>query len=294
MITNIDTILNDIRRKNYWYFGKHSKDFVKMCYAVELINNLPDNATQKDFEKARNTFNNENDIKLDASMFKSLICTKMYGLLDNSHNQYVKCKPTDVFNKIKERTLGNFKNIDLYYDIMEQQIEKVFFINDIFSSKEKNEIFQLYPVFLLSKVLIEIGNIYGDYSVSNIEFDYFIATAKKYEDWVNVLDTIVYYRNNIKNLKDFIKNKLLENNITAPDQRYYSIIKQLNQFEVGDKKLYIKIKPEYVTYVKLRINTFEFFNSIPSKQPGAIPNGAEDFYVYLKFLSQDIGFKMGI
>lgn len=294
MIKNLDDILEDIRHKKYWYFGKHSKDFIKMCYAVDLINGLPPNAKQEDFEQAKDKFNKINEIKLDASMFKSLISTKMYGLLDNSSKQYVKCQPTDVFNKIKEKTEGNFCNTTAYYEMMEQQIEKIFYKNEIFLSKEDKGEFQLYPIFLLYKILLEVGNISGDYKITNIEFDYFVATAKKYEDWRNVVDTIIYHRNNTKNLESIIKNKLKEKNITAPDQRYYSIIKQLKVFDIGDKKSYIKIKPEFTSYIKSKINTFEILNAIPSKYPGAIPNGSDDFHIYLKYLGQDIGFKLDI
>src|SRR5699024_1797172 len=131
-----------------------------------------------------------------ASMFKSIISAKMYGLLDVSHNQYVKCKPTEVFNEIKNRTNGKYEKVELYQDIIEQQIEKIYYITNLFDTEGKEE-FGLYPLFLLYKVLIEIGNIYGEYKINRFEIEYILTTAKSYDEWKDIVDTIVYYRTNV-------------------------------------------------------------------------------------------------
>ncbi|MDI3548087.1 MAG: 5-methylcytosine-specific restriction enzyme [Halanaerobiales bacterium] len=157
MIRKLPDIVQDIKNKKYWYFSNHNKDFAKMCYVVDLLEKMPPDTTQTQLDVIRNDFNRRHsDIQIEAAMFKSMIVSKLYGLLDTSHRSYVKCNPTPVFKTIKDRTSGNYKNTDLYMDIIEQQIEKIFCITPLFGTKGKEDL-QLYPLFLLYKILIEIG-----------------------------------------------------------------------------------------------------------------------------------------
>lgn len=286
MIIDLEKRIKGIVNKQYWYFGNHGKDFTQMCYLTDLISQLSSGSTQNDLDKIRDKFNEKNNLQLKASMFKSIISAKMYGLLDVSHNQYVKCKPTEVFNEIKNRTNGKYEKVELYQDIIEQQIEKIYYITNLFDTEGKEE-FGLYPLFLLYKVLIEIGNIYGEYKINRFEIEYILTTAKSYDEWKDIVDTIVYYRTNVIDTSIVVKDLLKKYHIESPDQRYHLIIKHLKYLEIDGKKSY-GIKPEFVDHIKNKVATFEAIKSIPPKMFGALPNGLDDFEGYIDFIGKNI------
>lgn len=286
MIIDLEKKVEGISNKQYWYFGNHGKDFSQMCYLTDLISQLPSESTQSDLDKIRNKFNEENNLQLKASMFKSIISAKMYGLLDVSHNQYVKCNPTEVFYEIKKRTDGNYEKLELYQDIIEQQIEKIYYITELFDTKGKEE-FGLYPLFLLYKVLIEVGNIYGEYKINKFEIEYLLTTAKKYEEWKDIVDTIVYYRTNIIDTSIATKELLNKYHIGPVDQRYHQIIKHLKHLDIDGKNSY-GIKSEFISQIKNKVATFEAIKNIPPKNFGALPNGLDDFEGYIDFIGKNI------
>ncbi len=287
MIIDLDKKINEISNKQYWYFGNHGKDFTQMCYLTDLISQLSSGSTQSDLDKIRNKFNEENNLELKASMFKSIISAKMYGLLDvASSRQYVKCNPTEVFYEIRKRTSGKYEKVELYQDIIEQQIEKIYYITDLFDTDGK-EGFGLYPLFLLYKVLIEVGNIYGTYEINRFEIEYLLTTAKTYDEWKDIVDTIVYYRTQQIDIETTVERLLNRYNTNAPDQRYHLIIKHLNYLDIDGKKSY-KIKPEFISVIGDKVKVFEIINKIPPKSMGALPNGLEDFNDYISFLGQNI------
>lgn len=284
MIKELSEIIEDIREKKYWYFSNHSKDFVKMCYVVDLLSRMSANTTQAQMELIRDEFNrNHPEIKIETAMFKSMIVSKIYGLLDNSNRTYVKCNPTPVFNTIKERTNGKYINKDIYMDIIEQQIEKLFFITPLISTKGKED-FQLYPLFFLYKILLEIGKITREFKISVFEFDYFVATSKSYEEWDKIVKTILHYRKNNLTEESIIK-LLKKNSISTPDQRYNQIIDILPYFKITNTS--ISLRTDYISKVKDKIITFEIVKKIPDKSPGALPNGFVDSKNYFKFLTNN-------
>lgn len=280
MVIDLEKKIEEISNKQYWYFGNHGKDFAQMCYLTDLISQLSPGSTQGDLDKIRNEFNEKNNLQLKASMFKSIISAKMYGLLDVAHNQYVKCNPTDVFYEIKKITNGEYEKVELYQDIIEQQIEKIYYITKLFDIEGKEE-FGLYPLFLLYKVLIEVGNIYGEYKINRFEIEYLLTTAKKYEEWKDIVDSIVYYRNNPNDALAVV------NNIVSPDQRYHLIIKHLKHLNINGKDSY-EIKSEFVPQIRNKVATFEAVKNIPPRSFGALPNGLDDFEGYIDFIGKNI------
>ncbi|WP_180994226.1 HNH endonuclease [Bacillus sp. Marseille-P3661] len=285
MIIDIDHIILAIKNKKYWYFGNHSKNFVKMCYLVDLISNAGPNATQKDLDLLRERFNLRSNIKLEASMFKSMISSKVFGLLDPTNRDYVKCEPTAAFYAIKERVNGNYEKVNDYLDLIEQQIEKVYCITPLFETKSKEE-FQLYPLFLLYKVLIEIGELTGKYEISDLEFNYFVSTSYKYEQWRDVVETILYYRT-MDNMQSFVEEKLKTHQTTPPDQRYYQLISHIRLLKLvpasGKPQVY-KIPTNSVDEVIKKVHAFE--NALATNAE-AVPNGLTNFSTYIKLLGSN-------
>lgn len=291
MIYSHDKIINDISHKKYWYFGNHSKDFVKMCYTTKIIsemNEIPSEGyTQQEiYEKLVKKHNAENpNILIEAAMFKSNISAKIYGLLDPIKRDYTKGLVTEVYSEIENRTMGNFTEVSKYNDIIEQQIEKMYYITELFRTKGKEE-FNLYPLFLLYKVLIEIGKRSKEHKISYDEFRYIVALARTYEDWSDIVETILFYRDNTVKFESIISE-------TNPDQRYYQFLVYINLLclDSGERKkpTFIKVSNfDSVRIIESKLQVFEVYNKIKSKQPGAFPNGFTDFQEYIKFLGENI------
>lgn len=293
MIYSYEKITDDIKNKNFWYFGNHSKDFVQMCYTTKIISEMSEVPSkgytqQAVYEKLVEKHNAENkNIIIKAKMFKSNISAKVYGLLDPIDRDYTKSVTTEVYSKINEITLGDFTKVSKYKDIIEQQIEKMYCITELFKTTGKED-FNLYPLFLLYKVLIEIGNETKEYKISFDEFKYIVALARTYDDWTDVVETILFYRKNTVELKKIISDKTID-----PDQRYYQFLVYIDllRLDSGERKkpTFIKIKDsDSVQIIESKLQAFEIFNKIGPKKPGAFPNGFTDYQGYIKFLGEDI------
>jgi hypothetical protein len=288
VVYDLEKVVTDVKDKKYWYFGNHNKDFIKMCYSVQLLSQLDEHTSQEQYEKILERFNATHpDIQVEAAMFKSNISTKVYGLLDPSNRDYAKSDTTPVFAEIKRRTNGAYENLHLYEDLVEQQIEKMYCITPLFKIKGKEE-FQLYPLFLLYKVLLEIGDQTGNYSISSFEFNYFVAIARTYSDWRNVVDTITYFRE-LKDVESRISLRLKEIGGNPPDQRYYQFLKYVKPIKLvpTDGKPET-IRLQEIGKVRDKINTFELINSFKPGAPGSLPNGLTDFNDYIQFLGRNI------
>ncbi|MCK8826335.1 AlwI family type II restriction endonuclease [Natroniella acetigena] len=186
-------------------------------------------------------------------------------------------KPSPVFCKIKEITNGDFNNMELYLHIIEQQIEKFYFSGPIMRGKNQ---FQLYPLFFLYKVLLEIGKLTGEYKISDKEFYYWICTSTNYNDYKNVVHSILHSRkhNNLQQLDKI-------------DTRYDRIIEVLPQFDLGSgsgRPEYYALKSDYLSKVKSKVLMFEFIKSIQKDYIGSIPNGTINKDKYKDFLTKNI------
>ncbi len=285
MIKSKEFLEQDILEKNYWYFGNHSKDFVKMCYAVELLSKIPEGASQSELDQARDEFNRLHPyIQVQTSMYKSMIASKIYGLLDSSHSEYSKCKPTPVFQYIRELTGGNFLETHLYFYVIEQQVEKIYYSSPFLGKGHRKE-FQLYPLFLLYKVLLEIGRKTGEYGISNVEFDCFVATAREYKEWPSVVETILYYRGT-GSLDSIISDIVKKTPQGKIDQRYFHFIKALPQFVLARGQC--SLRQSDIRSISDKVAAFEFVYKIKAGNPGSLPNGCLDFHNYSKFLGKNI------
>ena len=106
--------------------------------------------------------------------------------------KYEECIFTDTYFEIVNRCKGVFENTYLYQDIINRQIEKIYVSSSIDEGKlSVRKDYSIYPVMFLNKVLVELGKSTGNYSISMTEYEYLVATTKKYEDF---LDTMIYIR----------------------------------------------------------------------------------------------------
>lgn len=179
----------------------------------------------------------------------------MYGLLkgDGSYDKDVHF--TDVYKTIKARCGSNFENIESYYDIVEQQLEKVYFssIYDRERDKKRSQ-YRLYPLFLLYKVLIEIGKITGTYKISKEEYLVFVCTTEKYENYLDTVFNIIQYRT-LKTSNQAIEKQVEELAKKFKDVRYNRVLQPLKTISMDDG--HYEITSEYIDYVKEKVYLYE-------------------------------------
>ena len=248
---NIDYISRK-NQYNIWYVVKQDMDFSKVCEAVKVLEEyqkLKPKMTLKEFMSDKITSN-----------YRILGVARIYGLIRKKNincfkEGYKDCMITDVYYEIKKRCNNDFKKVENYYDILEQQIEKIYIssiLDEKFNSYRKE--CRLYPLFILYKVLIEIGRVYGEYKISYDEFICFLSTTNKYSDYSKALYNIFVTRDSSINTRFDIKFKSLN---TREDLRYHLILKNLKHFNIDVDNNIVELDKKYIYYIQSKIFKFE-------------------------------------
>ena len=232
-------------------------EFWKVCYAVKILKEYKTLEEQREsleryFKRRAEEIKEQKNFDKFITTHRMLLQGYMLGLMKKIDTQYKNAVITDVFEEIETRCNGNFENVECYYDILEMQIEKIFFSSVL--DEKRNDIrnkYRLYPLFLLYKVLVEIGKITGEYEISREEFVVFICTTEKYSDYLNTVFNILSSRNNT-GLREKV-NEIYSN--LRGDIRYHKLLINLNTIEETNNGF--KIKRGYENYVKEKVYLYE-------------------------------------
>ena len=160
---------------------KQPAKFESICYLVSFLKEYQANSGGKslsDFINSKIDELNLPDLSISKN-YRALRIAAFFGLIEMKTSAYENSIITDVFGEINGKCGGKFERIDLYADIMQRQIEKMFVSTEIdekYQTERKK--YRLYPVMLLYKILIEIGRATGNYSISMTEYKYIVATTK--------------------------------------------------------------------------------------------------------------------
>lgn len=249
--------LNELEKaENYecWYLVKQSTEFKYLCYLVSFLEKYQ-SSTQK--TKLEDYINEQlaeiNKIKpeLDCKCnYRALRVAAFFGLIIDKakHEDAI---ITETFKEITQRCNGDYEKTDLYNDIIQRQIEKMFISSEI--DEQSNSIrqnYRLYPVMLLYKVLIELGRSTGKYEISMTEYRYLVATTEKFQDYLETLLLIKLLRNE--------SNEVIgqfEQYRSKFDNRLIRALKQLDTLNID--KEYIRIKEDKITEVAKKVFIFE-------------------------------------
>ncbi|WP_200813128.1 McrB family protein [Helcococcus massiliensis] len=237
-----------------WYLVKQPTDFGNLCYLVSFLEeykndsgglNLQDFISKKIGELAE-----EKPGIIISNNYRALRVAAYFGLILMTSKSYEDSIITDTFYEIKKRTNGNFENIDIYIDIIQRQIEKMYISSDVDEQKDKvRKDYRLYPVMLLYKVLLEIGRSTGAYSINIAEYKYLVATTKKFEDFLDTLLLIKLFREDSEynNIFDQFRNKF--------DNRLIQALKQLPTLNIDKNS--ISIVESMIDEVSKKVFIFE-------------------------------------
>lgn len=252
--------LEKMDKESCWYIVRQELSFWKQCYAVKILEDFKKNnrgLNLEEYFKVRSSeIANEKGFDHFISTHRMLYNAYYYGILRKVSDKYVDAQATDVYFSILERCSGNFEHVDLYRDIIERQIEKIFISSDL--DEKYNDIrsdYKLYPLFLLLKVLVELGQVTGEYSISLEEFRTFVGTTKKYNDYLKTVFYILETRHKLKgNDSEFItRYNQLKSKFNG--NRFNQVLKNLPYFNLESN--HIELKEDYLRSIKEKLYQFE-------------------------------------
>lgn len=239
-----------------WYLVKQPTEFSKLCYLVFVLKSYQeeqsnDNLSKYIEDKIRLLKEQKPSVQFSDN-YRALRVAAFFGLITLNGANYKNAIITPTFYEISNRCNNEFENTDVYDDIIDRQIEKMFLSSEI--DEEKDGIrkeFRLYPVMLLYKVLIEIGRITGNYQINLVEYKYFVATTKKFEDYLDALIFIKMLRKDNDAVAEFEKFS------AKFDNRIIQALKQLTTLNVNLRDNSISIKSEKIAEVAKKVFIFE-------------------------------------
>lgn len=255
--------LEQMDKESCWYIVRQELSFWKQCYAVYILEEFKQHNRGLNlleyFKVRASEIANEKGFEDFISTHRMLYNAYYYGILRKVSDQYKDAEATDVYFSILERCSGNFENVDSYKDIIERQIEKIYISSHL--DEKHNDIrsdYKLYPLFLLLKVLVELGQVTGDYKISLEEFRTFVGTTKKYNDYLKTVFYILETRHKLDmNDREFITK--YENVRTKFNgNRFNQVLKNLPYFKLEGNN--IALKEEYIGIIKEKLYQFEIGN----------------------------------
>lgn len=246
--------LEKARDYECWYLVKQPTAFESLCYLVSFLN---------EYQSHQGTANNIQEYvsaqvaKLKANKnieisdnYRALRVAAFFGLIQMTDKNYANAIITDTFNEVTRRCNGNYEKIDLYKDIIQRQIEKMFIsssIDEEYQGVRQN--YRLYPVMLLYKVLLETGRSTGKYAITMADYRYLVATTKKFENFLETLLLIKLLHEDDDAVSEFEKYR------TKFDNRLIQALKQLPTIDVERDS--VALKEECIEEVARKVYAFE-------------------------------------
>ena len=246
--------LNNASNYECWYLVKQPTGFDNLCYLVSFLKEFKSKGTQEklqDFieEKIKEINASESNVKI-SNNYRALRVAAFFGLVTMTSAKYEEAVVTDVFEEIYDRCGGAFENKELYEDIIQRQIEKMYISSSVDEEyKGVRKDYRLYPVMLLYKVLLELGRSTGAYKINMTEYRYLVATTKVFEDFLETLLLIKLLRD------DTSANRKFEKYRDKFDNRLIQALKQLPTLIIDSES--ISIKPDAVEEVAQKVFLFE-------------------------------------
>ena len=237
-----------------WYLVKQPTAFDNLCYLVSFLKAFKEERVSGNLEEFIGTRIAEiNKIKTDVEIsnnYRALRVAAYFGLITMTSTRYEDSIITETFEEINRRCNGEFEKKDLYIDIIQRQIEKMY-ISSLIDEESKGvrQSYRLYPVMLLYKILVELGRTTGKYIISMAEYRYLVATTKVFEDFLDTLLLIKLLREDSESVSQFEQYR------TKFDNRLIRALRQLPTLIVEQES--ITLHPDFVNEVAEKVFIFE-------------------------------------
>lgn len=234
--------------EDYWYITKQECDFCNLCYIGEILSrwDADGHENYQDFFN-RIKITPEFEKYVGSTAHRATINLTPYGLRKDEKG-YNPSDLTDVFFKIKKITQGNYNDTSLYQSIIDEQVERINLVTSHIS---------ISPMMFTFKVLLTIGDVTGDYSVSKDEFKTFISTATKWNEFFEVVDSILRYRSDSQYRSEVGSS---EGRKIANDTRYNLVIDNHSMISVEGNQ--ISIPQQFVDDVRMKVAKYELLKPV--------------------------------
>ena len=246
--------LESARDYECWYLVKQPTSFDSLCYLVSFLNEYQSHQgvanNIQEYVSAQVTKLKANKNIDISNNYRALRVAAFFGLIQMTDKNYVNAIVTDTFNEVTRRCNGDYEKTDLYKDIVQRQIEKMFISSSVDEEYEGvRQDYRLYPVMLLYKVLLETGRSTGKYAITMADYRYLVATTKKFEDFLDTLLLIKLLHDDNSAVSEFEKYR------TKFDNRLIQALKQLPTIDVDKDS--VALKDEYIDEVARKVYAFE-------------------------------------
>lgn len=237
-----------------WYLVKQPTAFDAICYLVSFLKEFQSGTAAESLEEFIGQkvaeVNARQSAVVISNNYRALRVAAFFGLIKMNSKKYEEASITDTFEEINARCAGVFERKDLYTDIIQRQIEKMYISSDV--DEESNGIrkkYRLYPVMLLYKILLELGRATGEYAVNMTEYRYLIATTERFGDFLDTLLLIKLLREDPSAKAEFEQYR------TKFDNRLIQALKQLPTLEVDKDQ--IRLTTASIPEVSKKVFLFE-------------------------------------
>jgi len=254
ILQNKITELQNAKDYECWYLVKQPTAFDNICYLVSFLKEFKENKTTgnlQDFigKKIEEINGRKPDVEI-SNNYRALRVAAFFGLITMTSARYEEAVITETFEEIREKCGGEFERKDLYQDVIQRQIEKMYISSRVDEESDGiRQDYRLYPVMLLYKVLIEWGRSTKDYSITMTEYRYLVATTKVFEDFLDTLLLMKLLR------KEKTAKAALEKYRRKFDNRLIQALKQLPTLVIDRDS--ITLKPEAIEEVAKKVFLFE-------------------------------------
>ena len=254
----LQTKLDELERASdyeCWYLVKQPTAFDSLCYLVSFLadyktKTVPGNLQDYVGKKISELKAVKPDIEI-SNNYRALRVAAFFGLITMTSSKYDDALITDTFKEITDRCNGEYEKTELYVDIIQRQIEKMYISSQIDEAHQGvRQEYRLYPVMLLYKVLLELGRASSHYSISMTEYRYLVATTKVFEGFLETLLLIKMLRED----NDSATEKF-EQYRTKFDNRLIQALKQLDTLVIDRDN--IVLKSDKVEEVARKVFIFE-------------------------------------
>lgn len=237
-----------------WYLVKQPTAFDSLCYLVSFLRNYQAGGTGtnlQDYISRRIQALAQEKPELEISdNYRALRVAAFFGLIAMPTVRYEDAVITDTYREILQRCGGAFERTDLYGDIIQRQLEKLYISSPVDEAYNGvRRAYRLYPVLLLYKILLELGRSTGSYRVSIREYRYLIATTTTYQGFLETLLLIRLMRSEADGGQAFdqFKGKF--------DNRLIQALKQLPTLDIDREG--ITLRPQAVEKAAEKVFAYE-------------------------------------
>lgn len=254
VLQNKLTALQNASDYECWYLVKQPTAFDNICYLVSFLKEFKSKEVSENLQdfigkKVTEINSSKPDVEI-SNNYRALRVAAFFGLITMTSTKYEEAIITETFEEINNRCGGEFERKDLYEDIVQRQIEKMYISSTVDEGHNGvRQNYRLYPVMLLYKVLIELGRATGSYSISMTEYRYLVATTEVFEKFLETLLLIKLLR------EESYANAEFEQYRTKFDNRLIQALKQLPTLVIDRDS--IKLNPESISEVAKKVFIFE-------------------------------------